>query len=392
MCRSIFAILIIFQSSISLAQNRVEPSKFKVDEVRFTRACDSYSDKIVIAGVGDIMMHMPVQNRANRASSFKALWDPIMPTLQKADIIYGNLESPLAAGISKSLEIVSNPAEYASRNVYTGHPLFNASPQLALELMQSGFDVISTANNHALDRGSIGVDLTIETLKEVGIKFTGTRHSEEAEAPWYTIVDKRGWRIAFLACTFSTNGLPDRAKQVLDCFKDTDVILKTVNTLSQRNNIDAVIVTPHWGWTEYTHSPDAQNVQLGRKMIEAGAAAVIGTHPHVIQPWEKYRAQDGREGIIAYSTGNFVSNQSQQPRRLGMSVYVGLSRRPSGKAWVNGVRYHPVYMNRQPLQVESLSPNESEDIWKIVRNIYGHDRHWDGNSDLVTNPECYNKY
>src|SRR5690606_34246744 len=130
-------------------------------------------------------------------------------------------------------------------------PLFNASPQLALELMQSGFDVISTANNHALDRGSIGVDLTIETLKEVGIKFTGTRHSEEAEAPWYTIVDKRGWRIAFLACTFSTNGLPDRAKQVLDCFKDTDVILKTVNTLSQRNNIDAVIVTPHWGWTEY---------------------------------------------------------------------------------------------------------------------------------------------
>lgn len=387
---SLILSLVLSLTSISaLAQNRVDPSKFESDNVRFEKACAPSSDQIVIGGVGDLLMHGPLQKRAMQSGSFKPLWEPVLPVLQKSDILYANLETPLAEGVTRSLKQISNPGEFSAHGVYSSYPLFNTAPQMAMDLHQSQFSVLSTANNHSLDRGSIGADLTIEALREVGIKFTGTRHSDEPNAPWYTIVDKQGWRIAFVACTFSTNGIPDRKKQVLDCFKDSDELLKIVSGLAKTPRVDAVIVTPHWGWTEYVHSPDYQNVELGRKLIDAGATAVIGTHPHVIQPWEKYKAKDGREGLIVYSTGNFMSAQQQWQRRLGLSVYVGLSRNPSGKAWINGVRHHPLFMRHSPYQIESLGGAASmKHVWDLVGRMVGKDRYWDGNSPLITNEEC----
>lgn len=380
-----FGIVFAFQ-----AQAGVPVSRFDVDNMRFSRACAPASDQITIGGVGDLLMHGPVQAQARDAGSFSRLWETLLPVFNQAEVMYANLETPLAAGLTARQRLVRDPGGF-DNHVYTGYPLFNTSPRLAYDLVQSGFDVVSTANNHSLDRGSRGADMTLDALEDAGLAYTGTRRSNEPTAAWFTYVHQRGWNLAFLACTFSTNGIRDRHDQVLDCFKDTEELLGLVRSLSRTRGVDAVIVTPHWGWTEYVSEPDRQNVELGRSLIEAGATAVIGTHPHVVQPWEKYTSSDGREGLIVYSTGNFISNQSAWAKRLGLSVFLGLSKDRQGRVWINGVRYHPLFTGFRPSRVESLPRTDSSlrHVWNSLTHLVGEDRYLDSSERLLTNYECF---
>ena len=132
-------------------------------------------------------------------------------------------------------------------SVYSGFPMFNYHPNLVRDIKASRFDVVSSANNPALDRRAKGADMTIEVQDANGLKHTGVRHtSTGAEGTFHTIVEKNGWRVAFIACTFSTNGVPDKFKQVLMCFEQKDLVLEIVRNLAADATIDAVIATPHW--------------------------------------------------------------------------------------------------------------------------------------------------
>src|SRR4029079_9385040 len=154
------------------------------------------------------------------------------------------------------------------------YPQFNYHPSLIGALKDSGIDVVSTANNHALDRRWAGADRTIKNLKEAGLPFSGTRPSTDANAPWYTITESKGVKVAWVACSFSTNGIPDTKKQVLHCYEDKATLLSTIRGLKGRPEIDAVIVTPHWG-VEYNHAPEQQEKNLAHEMLDAGALAIL---------------------------------------------------------------------------------------------------------------------
>lgn len=358
----------------------------------FSRACDSRRSEIVISGVGDIMAHVPLQNHAYRYG-MRTLWSNLNPYFRASDINYANLETPLAEGvIGSNGREARDPGMTASKGgVYSGFPLFNAHPSLAEDLAQF-FDVVSTANNHSMDRGPLGVDRTIEALQSVGLAYTGTI-TQGSSRQWHTIVSKSGWNVAFVACTFSTNGVADPRNQVLGCFSNRSELLEIVSQLAQTPRVDAVIVTPHWGDAEYTHTPDARNRTLGRALIDAGATAVIGTHPHVIQPWEKHTTASGREGLIVYSTGNFVSNQffndhRRIKTRLGMMVFLGLSKNANG-TWINGVRNLPLWMQKGPYIVNPIHKSEApQGAYDLSAENYGNDRMLRANENLVTNPEC----
>jgi hypothetical protein len=103
-----------------------------------------------------------------------------------------------------------------------------------------------------------------------------------------------------------------------------------------------VIVTPHWG-DEYVANPNRKQRDLAKRFVDAGALLVIGSHPHVLQPWETITAADGRQGFVIYSLGNFVSGQTHLARRSSMLLYVGLTRSAQGVV-VNGVSYVPLAM------------------------------------------------
>jgi hypothetical protein len=246
------------------------------------------------------------------------------------------------------------------------------------DIKSSGFDVVSTANNHAMDRRAPGGDATIDELNAIGIKFAGTRKSTDGAGTYHTIVEKKGWRVAFIACTFSTNGMPDRFKQVLMCYENRDVLLGAIRELAARSDVNAVIVTPHWG-EEYSPAPAQKDILLGRAMIDAGATSVIGTHPHVVQTWERYVTPGGREALIAYSTGNFVSAQQEWEKRCEAAIFLGLSRdSASGKAYVHGVSYLPMFMQRAPNGRYKLSAlpraQQYQHQWAHFASLFGNDR------------------
>jgi poly-gamma-glutamate synthesis protein (capsule biosynthesis protein) len=303
--------------------------------------------RVTVAAVGDVLLHAPLQRQASsRPEAFQSLWSQVTPFLQQADVAYANLEGPVAAGLTHRGKTVPDPGTVFDNAVYTSYPLFNYPNQLLTDLKASGIDVVSTANNHALDRGAEGVRRTLAALAAAGLPYTGTRLGRDDETPWFALTEAKGFHIAWLACSFSTNGIPDGQKQVLDCYKDKELVLAIVRALAEQPNVSAVMVTPHWGM-EYMEQPLAQERALGRALLDAGATAVLGSHPHVPQPWEKHTTPDGREGLILYSLGNFVSGQFHRLHtRASLLAWLTLEGLPGQKLRLVSASYEPLEMKR----------------------------------------------
>ncbi|MCM2322217.1 MAG: CapA family protein [Oligoflexia bacterium] len=356
----------------------------------FSRACEAGA-KLTIAAVGDVLLHGPLHRQALREThGHESLWLEARPLLEGADLAYANFEGPAAHGVDSAGRAVTDPGRVFDDRVYTSYPQFNYHPFLITDLLASGIDVVSTANNHSLDRKSLGVDRTIDNLRSAGLPFTGTRKRGE-EASWHVVTRANGFAVAWLACTYATNGIPDRDAQVLDCYRHKSELLALVRTLSEDRAIDAVIVTPHWG-VEYQHTPETQEVMLAQALIEAGATAVIGSHPHVLQPWQKHVTADGREGFIIYSLGNFVSGQQPQPRRATIVLHLGLTRTWGGKAHVNGVRYVPATMTSDNGYFTLSTWDRRKGTggtYPLITGIFGEKNLAQGTDPIVTNPECY---
>jgi poly-gamma-glutamate synthesis protein (capsule biosynthesis protein) len=359
--------------------------------ISFTNACAA-GPRITIGAVGDVLLHGPLQQQAIAKAStgrFASLWAPVKDLLAAADTQYANLEGPTAHGVNASGRNVPDPGFRFDNNVYGSYPQFNYHGSLEDDLVATGFDVVSTANNHAMDRRSLGADRTIERLREVGLPFTGTRHRNEATAPWSTTTTARGFKLAWLACSFSTNGIPDSANQVLGCWEDEATVVAEIKKLRATPGIDAVIVTPHWG-EEYTANPTRAQRDLGHRFLEAGATLVLGSHPHVLEPWEKYKTADGRETFVIYSLGNFVSGQAQLARRSTILLYVGLTRTASG-VQINGVSYVPMIMNTRSgvRAVEAIDrAGGSVDSRRQTVAMFGTKNLQDPAKSIATTPEC----
>ena len=339
-----------------LAVTAAFPAAAGEKTLTFSGGCES-GERITIAAAGDLLFHKKLQLQAYRkGSSFRRFFAPMTPLLRKADILYGNLEGPAAGGVALGgVRARRDPGRRLDGRVYSAHLKslnFNYHPSVVADLKAVGFDVISTANNHALDRGALGIDRTIDAFEEAGLAFTVTRRTGERNRPWSVVTRAKGFAIAWVACTFSANGIPDREGQTLFCYDDRADVLREIGEMSERDGIDAVILTPHWG-AENKHVPLHRQRRLAREAIEAGAVAVIGTHPHVLQPWEKRLVADGREGLVVYSTGNFISNQRQTAERAGVLGLVELVKRGDGKTELAaaGLRRHAA--NRHALYLSN---------------------------------------
>jgi len=346
-------------------------------------------ETITIAAIGDVLLHHELQIQAFAADDrHRTLWRSIEDLLSAADITYANLEGPMAAGIDKNGEDIGDPGEVFDKVVYTAYPRFNFHPSVAIDLKRSGVDVVSTANNHALDRQAIGVDRTIDALKAAGLAFTGTRRSDATDSAWHTVIRRKGLRIAFLACTGLLNVRPDSGGQVLRCRgKDFE---RRVASLAKSRKIDAVIVTPHWG-KEYEPEPREREVELAHRWAEAGATAIIGSHPHVLQPWELYRTADDREVMIHYSLGNFASHQPELPKRSTILLYLGIGRDADGITRVRGVRYLPLHVRQdgEEFFVESIDRvGGPADARALIVDMYGEANLLAPDDPLNVAPHC----
>ncbi len=359
-------------------------SLFSTHALQFQKACDP-GDTLTIGAVGDVLLHGPLQKQGFE-KGFRSLWSDVEPWMQSTDVFYANLEGPAASAIKPGGKEAEKDPGYFNGFIYSGYPQFNYPSFVIGELKDSGVDILSTANNHALDRREKGLRVTLSACDKYGMPCVGTRDDNTKD--FYVITQQKRWSIAWVACTFSTNGISDREDLVLDCFS-TNRVSELIAQL--KNTVDAVIITPHWG-DEYQLKPNKQQSTFARRWLEEGALAVIGTHPHVPQTWEKYVTEAGDEKLILYSSGNFVSNQTPYTKQTGLMLFLGLSKN-QGKVWINGVRYLPLFMNRKPYSVVASNgiqkpTDEQTSSLQLIEKMYGLDRMLAPGESAVTNESC----
>ena len=290
---------------------------------------------ISMSVIGDIMCHNSQYTDAYVASSdtydFSYVFEDIKQYIEPADIAIGNVETTFAG----------------KERGYSNYPTFNSPEQLATNLKDLGIDVLCTANNHSLDKGYSGLTSTLKFLDDAGISHMGTYDSAESQNE-ILIKDVNGIKIAFLAYTYGTNGIPV-PKNNPYCINliDKDLILKHLE-LAKEQEPDLICVNMHWG-LEYKTKQNSEQEELADFLFTNGVDIILGSHPHVLQPMEKktITLEDGstKDCFVIYSLGNFISGQNQDNTRN--SVILNIECTKSGetnKTTIDSVSYVPIYM------------------------------------------------
>lgn len=282
--------------------------------------------------VGDLMCHSTQFNYAKvdvDSFDFTGVFREVKSYLTEADLTIGNLETVIAG----------------ENRGYSGYPYFNAPDDFVYALKDAGFDLLITANNHALDQGWDGVKRTIDVINESKIHRTGTFTSQEDQDS-IRIFQINSIKIAILAYSENTNGVfIPKGKNFIINLIDEEKIKQDI-LLARNKNVDLVLVHLHYG-PEYNREPSDYQKDIVRKIIEAGADIIIGGHPHVIQPFEYFQTNNTKldSGFVAYSLGNFISNQRWRYSDAGNILNIQISKNLfTDSVYINDINYIPTWV------------------------------------------------
>lgn len=292
---------------------------------------------VSMAVVGDIMCHntnyMDAYDKATDTYDFTHMFTNVADYLRNADITIGNLETT-----------------FAGKKVgYSSYPTFNTPEALATNLKELGFDVLSTTNNHSLDKGYNGLVSTIEKLDEVGISHMGTYVSAEAQAEILT-KDVNGIKMAFLGYTYGTNGIPvPKGKEYCINLIDKELIKKDLDK-AKNLGVDLICVCMHWG-EEYRLKPTKNQQELADFLFQNGVDIIFGSHAHVLEPMEKREITlaDGtvKPVFLIYSLGNFISGQVKEYTTQAIILNVKVTKHKEGNMTIDDVSYIPTYVDNR---------------------------------------------
>ncbi|MCG8474538.1 MAG: CapA family protein [Cytophagales bacterium] len=282
------------------------------------------SDTVRLLFIGDVMGHdsqiAAAYDSSAKRYNFDPVFEPVAPLIQSYDWAIANLEVTLAG------------------KPYKGYPQFSSPDALAKSLKKAGIDVLATANNHSCDRGKRGVQRTIRQLDSLQLLHTGTfLNQAHRDTTNLVLLDRNSIRLGMLNYTYGTNGIR-LSKPAIVNLMDTSQMAQDI-LHARKQTLDKLIVFIHWG-KEYQQIPNKRQKQMARFLFKKGVDIIIGSHPHVLQPMEYHPAKDGQsERFVAYSLGNFVSNQRTQPREGGAMVALELTKQ-NGKTRISDKGYH----------------------------------------------------
>jgi len=272
-------------------------------------SCTLHTQEIRLLFAGDAMQHQSQIDNALRHGKFdySSYFRYVTDEISSADMAIVNLEGPLGG------------------KPYKGYPMFSLPDAFAVALKEAGFSVFMTANNHAADRHSQGINRTIDVLDSLGIYHTGTfKNSLSREKNYPLIIEKKGIKMAFLNYTYDTNGITPEAPGIVN-YIDTALIKKDIGK-AFRSKPDVLIAVMHWG-NEYQLNQSQSQERLARFLIDQGVDLVIGSHPHVVQPSQIFTdPMTKRTHLIVYSMGNFVSGMKAVNTDGGQMISVTLKK------------------------------------------------------------------
>ena len=311
-------------------------------------------DSVRLVFVGDVMGHTPQTRGAWRDGgdscyNFAPTFQWVKETISMADLAIANLEVTFAG------------------EPYTGYPRFSSPVALADALKDAGFDILLTANNHVMDHGRKGLELTIDALENLGFSHTG---SFKDSADWKNnhplMIKKNGFNLAFLNYTYGTNGLfvqPPAIVNYMDTMQIADDLAKC-----RMLGADFIIACVHWG-EEYQNNENASQRQFADFLARTGCNLIVGSHPHVVQPIEKIAVDAADSVLVAWSLGNFVSNQRWRTSDGGIMLEVILTKNNS-TIELQSYKFEPFWVQRYP--------NKNAQIYRLIPI-----------SNYLSNPERY---
>lgn len=296
---------------------------------------------ISINAIGDMLVHNTVFNsmKTTNGFDFHPMFEDIAPYINKADFTIANLETVFAGADAK----------------YTGYPMFNTPEQLGYAMKNTlGVDLVSTNNNHSLDRGINGLNKTIDFLKDYNLDYIGTSQSQEDRNKPY-IKNIKGANIGFTSYTYGTNGnIIPKGKEYAVNLINKEQILKDCEKLEE-NGAEFIIVLLHWG-NEYEKKPSNEQKELAKWIFEnTNSSLIIGNHPHVVQPIEEMivtKDEKEKKGVVAYALGNFTGNQNKEFSDTGIILNVDLKinkANPFSSDAIKKVSYIPTYIDINPM-------------------------------------------
>ncbi len=281
-------------------------------------------DEAEIVFAGDAMMHkaqIEAARQSDGSYDFDEYFSEIDGYIGSADYAVVNLETPVSAP------------------PHTGYPCFNAPEEYIDALADAGFDLFLTANNHTLDRRDRGLVSTIDNLDKRNLDHIGTyKDSEHRSSAMPFIKTVNNIKVAFLNYTYGTNGITPGNKVKVD-YIDRKLIKGDIEA-ARSAGAEYIIACIHWG-NEYQLLPSAEQKSLVQFMRDNGVDAIIGGHPHVIQPME-ITAGDSRL-LTVYSLGNFISNMKTKDTRGGALVRIRITRGDDNKVRLTDASYRLVY-------------------------------------------------
>lgn len=285
---------------------------------------DDFPQEITLLFMGDIMQHMPQVEAAwdgsKQCYNYDTCFSYVRSLIQGADLAIANLETTLAG------------------KPYSGYPAFSSPDELVRGMINAGIDIAGTANNHCCDRGKTGIERTILILDSLGLKHMGTYYNKAQYRKHNPlIINKNGFRLAFLNYTYGTNGIPVPEGKVVSLIEHERMINDLKATRDSQP--DKIIVFIHWG-EEYQRLPDSFQKETAQFLFENGTDYIIGSHPHVIQPMEWRKADSlNKEEIVVWSLGNYVSNQRNRYTDGGAMFSLKLKKQ-FGQTSVAGASYY----------------------------------------------------
>jgi poly-gamma-glutamate synthesis protein (capsule biosynthesis protein) len=327
---------------------------------------------VTLSFVGDIMCHTPQIEYAEISKNsfdFKPVFSVIKKYFSHSDMTFGNLETVILGGDNK----------------LSGYPLFNSPPELLDAIKEAGINFLFTSNNHCIDKGIKGIESTINLIREKGIMQHGTFLSK-SEKDSSTIISIKGIEIGILSYTYSLNGnYISKEKMHMVSLIDTNQIKFDIMKLNQ-HKLDCILVYYHFG-DEYSRKPSAYQKEIVSKTFEYGADIIIASHPHVVQPFEFISKSNGKldKGFVAYSLGNFISNQRWRYSDCGIILDLQLSKNiNTDSVWIRNVDFTPTWVfkgrttNRNefiilPSDTSKLKPFpnylQKEDLFKLSQSF-----------------------
>ncbi len=342
---------------------------------------------ITIRAIGDIVAHVPILKAAyvsqSKTYDFSPMFQSIADSMAAADYTVLNVDGPMPG------------RKFV--NGYKGYPQFNTPPYLLDALRDAGVDMLTLANNHALDAYFDGLKATIDNVEKARLDHIGTyRTQEEYDTPF--VKEIGGIKVGFLNCATSTNGMAKKSDPLASQFG-----LRMVSNSNATKDIaalraagaEAVVVFMHWG-EEYQREVTSQLKKMAKNLVAAGADVVVGGHQHVVLPseWVEAKGADGsqRRGLVHYGLGNFLSDQRARYRDSGIIFEFTLRDNPqTGRVEPDAPRYVPVYVHRTaraggydyrvlacgrairntPKDVDAATLKRIKQVWNELKEIKG---------------------